>query len=326
MSSERSRMSPPHLSRRRLLGGALAGAASMATVTAADAKPFFESRKLPIGIQLYSLGPEAAKDIDATCAELARIGYRTVELAGFMGRKPAEVRAALDRAGLRCASVHVQPRALGPDGGLDGDLGKLADAILGVGAAQAVMPIFYIPQRLGGLQPGEDGGAYLRRIATSLTADDWAFNADFLNEKAAALKALGVRLGYHNHNCEFAPVGGSNGLEILLKRTDPALVNFEIDVGWVAAAGQDPIALMNRHKGRFTLMHVKDLKASTQSNFVLRMDPTEVGSGAIDWKRLLPAAYEAGVRSFFFEQEPPFARPRMEAAKISFDYLAGVQA
>ena len=314
------------VSRRMMLGGALSGAAAMATSgTATAAQPFFAAKRLPIGIQLYALGPEAAKDIDATFAEVARIGFKTVELAGFMGRKPAEVRAALDRAGLACASVHVQGRAMGPDGGLDGDLVQLADALNAVGAKQAVMPIFFIPERFK-LAPGEDRGGFLRRVATGMTADDWAFNADFLNEKGSALKTAGLTLGYHNHNCEFAPVAGTNGLEILLKRTDPSLVNFEIDVGWVAAAGHDPIALMAKHKGRFNLMHVKDLKASTKPNFVLSMDPTEVGSGVLDWKRLLPAAHAAGVRHFFFEQEPPFARSRIEAARISFDYLARVTA
>jgi sugar phosphate isomerase/epimerase len=125
---------------------------------------------------------------------------------------------------------------------------------------------------------------------------------------------------------EFAPVGGSSGLEILLKNTDPDFVTFELDVGWVAAAGVDPAAVFAKHKGRFSLMHVKDIKADTKPNFTLQMDPTEVGSGKLPWKTLLPAAYAAGVRGFYVEQEPPFARPRIEAAKISHDYLAGVTA
>ena len=99
-----------------------------------------------------------------------------------------------------------------------------------------------------------------------------------------------------------------------------------MDVGWVTAAGQDPFALLKKHPGRFTLMHVKDIKASTKPNFVLQQDPTEVGGGMIDWPKLLPAAYAAGVRGFFVEQEAPFAHARLDSAKISFDYLAGVAA
>ncbi len=97
-------------------------------------------------------------------------------------------------------------------------------------------------------------------------------------------------------------------------------------MGWVAAAGRDPLELLNQHKGRFTMMHVKDIKASTKPNFNLMQDPTEIGSGVLDWKKLLPAAHAGGVRSFFVEQEPPFERPRIEAVKIDHDYLAGLVA
>jgi sugar phosphate isomerase/epimerase len=291
----------------------------------AAAQPFFKRHGLPIGIQLYTLGPDAAKDLDGALAALAAAGYGAVELAGFYGRTPQQFRAALDKAGLKATSVHVQSRAIGPDGGLDGDLGKLADSVLAVGATQAVMPSPRIPERLG-LRPaaGEDIGGWFRRTLSQMTADDWKMNADFLNEKAAALKAAGVRLGYHNHNFEFRPVDGTTGIEILFSRTDPALVTFEPDIGWVAAAGVDPAAFLTRHKGRVSMVHVKDIKADTEANFELRMDPTEIGSGKLDWKTLLPAAYAAGVRHFYVEQEPPFARPRIEAARISAAYLANV--
>jgi sugar phosphate isomerase/epimerase len=159
-----------------------------------------------------------------------------------------------------------------------------------------------------------------------MTADDWKWNADFLNEKAAVLKKAGIVAGYHNHNFEFAPLGNTTGMDILLKGTDPSLVTFEMDVGWVTAAGHDPFAMLKAHPGRFTQMHVKDIKATTKANFELKQDPTEVGSGMIDWKKLLPAAYAAGVRGFYYEQEPPFAHARLESAKISYDYLAKVVA
>ncbi|HEX2818447.1 MAG TPA: sugar phosphate isomerase/epimerase, partial [Phenylobacterium sp.] len=126
---------------------------------------------------------------------------------------------------------------------------------------------------------------------------------------------------YHNHNIEFAPKGETNGLEILLKYTDPALVPFEMDVGWVVAAGHDPFALLKAHPGRFRQMHVKDVKASTKANFAFQQDPADIGSGIIDWKRLLPAAYAHGVRDFFVEQEAPFDKPRLESVRIDFDYL-----
>lgn len=309
------------LSRRGLLaaGAAVFGAAWAGGAAAAET-PFFQRHKQHVGIQLYSLGPDLAKALDAQLATVAKIGFKSVELAGYLGRTPAELRAAFDRAGLVCSSAHISPKGAN---GFSGDLAKLADELHVIGVKSAIMPILYIPDRLG--------GADLRQAGGQMTADDWKWNVDFLNEKAAVLKKSGIVTGYHNHNFEFAPLsdgkgGDATGMEILLKGTDPSLVTFEMDVGWVTAAGQDPFALLKAHPGRFTQMHVKDIKPTTKANFELRQDPTEVGSGMIDWKKLLPAAYDAGIRGFYYEQEPPFAHARLESAKISFDYLAKVVA
>lgn len=303
------------LSRRGLLAaGAAAFGAGLTGAANAAAAPFFARHKLPIGIQLYTLGPDLAKELDAQLATLAKIGFKSVELAGYLGRTPAELRAAFDKAGLICRSAHIAPK--GP-GGFSGDLAKLADELHVIGVKAAIMPILYIPDRLGN---------DLRAAGPQMTADDWKWNADFLNEKAAVLKKAGITTGYHNHNFEFAPLGDTSGMEILLKGTDPNLVTFEMDAGWVTAAGQDPFALLKAHPGRFTQMHVKDIKPTTKANFELRQDPTEVGNGMIDWKNLLPAAYAGGVRGFYVEQEPPFAHTRLESAKISFDYLSRVVA
>jgi sugar phosphate isomerase/epimerase len=309
------------LSRRGLLaaGAATLGAALAGGARAAET-PFFQRHALPVGIQLYSLGPELAKELDAQLATVAKIGFKSVELAGYLGRTPAELRAAFDKAGLVCPSAHISPKGAG---GFSGDLAKLADEMHVIGVKSVMMPIFYIPDRLE--------SADLRQAGVQMTADDWKWNADFLNEKAAVLKKAGIVSGYHNHNFEFAPLkdakgGDTNGLEILLKGTDPSLVTFEMDVGWVTAAGHDPLALLKAHPRRFTQMHVKDVKSTTKTNFELKQDPTEVGGGMIDWKKLLPAAYAASVRGFYYEQEPPFAHPRLESAKISYDYLAKVVA
>lgn len=308
------------LSRRGFLAaGAAAFGAGLTGAAGAAQTPFFQSRKLPLGIQLYSLGPDLAKELDAQLATVAKIGFKSVELAGYLGRTPAELRAAFDKAGLVCNSAHIPPK--GPNS-FSGDLNKLADDLNVIGVKSAIMPILYIPDRLGN---------DLRQAGVQMTADDWKWNADFLNEKAAVLKKAGIISGYHNHNFEFAPLkdakgGDTNGMEILLKGTDPNLVTFEMDAGWVTAAGQDPFALLKAYAGRFTQMHVKDIKPSTKFNFELKQDPTEVGAGMIDWKKLLPAAYAEGVRGFYYEQEPPFAHTRLESAKISYDYLAKVVA
>ena len=317
------------LNRRSVIQGSLAlGAVSGLTACQVGYRggAMIGSSDAPIGIQLYTLGDLPRKDLDGALVEVARIGYKKVELPGFFGKAPTEIRAALDRAGLVCSSVHV-PLSGGsnefPD--LSGDIAKVADQVALVGAQYVVAPMFKVPPdvKLAPL-PGEDIAAALKRVAASMTEDEWKRMAERLNDAGAAVKRHGLQFGYHNHNVEFAPHGDRTGWDIVVSGTDPDLVVFELDVGWVSAAGLDPAKLLLRDRGRYRLMHVKDLKASTAPNFVLSMDPTEVGSGRIDWMAVMNAAKDAGVREYFVEQEPPFERDRLEAARISFNYLSAL--
>jgi sugar phosphate isomerase/epimerase len=322
------------LSRRGLLAAGAAGLAATALpgLSQAASPPFFARTGLPIGLQLYTLADQAKADLEGTLKAVAAIGFKTIELAGYAGRTPAQLRQAMDAVGLTTPSAHVQVQAQGGESSLDGDLSRLADEAHVLGVKMIVMPIFYTPDRFD-LKPraGEAFGQRLGRIGGQMTADDWKFNADFLNAKGAVLKTHGLKLAYHNHNPEFSPLAGGkpgarHGYEVLMAGTDPALVSFEMDAGWVAAAGHDPLALLKDHPGRFVAMHVKDIRATTKPNFVFAQDPTEVGSGMIDWTRLLPAAHAAGVADFFVEQEPPFAHSRLESVGISFDYLSKLKA
>lgn len=313
------------LSRRNLISfGAAAATLGAAPAAWAAKEAFFMSHKLPIGLQLYTLGPGLAADLDNQLSQVAKTGYKTVELAGYLGKTPKELRAAFDKAGLSATSSHVQGRPSGTDPSLQ-DVDRLvADAHV-IGIKSFVLPMFPIPTHIDMTpKPGDDRRAVLARLAQQMTLDDWKATADLLNTAGAKIQKAGLRLGYHNHNVEFAPSGGTTGMEYLLKNTDPKLVHFEMDVGWVVAAGQDPLALMKAHPGRFKQMHVKDVLATTKPNFAFQQDPTEIGSGMIDWKTLLPAAYAAGIRDFFVEQEAPFAKPRLGSVKVSFDYLNGL--
>jgi sugar phosphate isomerase/epimerase len=314
------------VSRRSFMAATAAAGCTAATAAlAASARRhrFFASHDLPIGLQLYTLGDAPDKDLDGTLQAVAKIGYRTVEGVGYMNRTAAEFRAALDRAGLSCPSTHV-PLQAGNGGGpsLAGDIGALAADMHRLGVKYVVVPMLAVPQRLGAQRAGEDGSAYWDRVGKEMTADDWRHLAAQLNEKGAALKREGLKLGYHNHNVELTRLGSKTALDLLIENTDPGLVWLEMDVGWIAAGGLEPIPLLRAHPRRFRLMHIKDLKATTVPNAALRMDPANVGSGTLDWKAILPVAYEAGVRYYYVEQEPPFVGPRMEAARADYDFLA----
>jgi len=315
----------PAMTRRVFLGTAAAASCMAATpgwAAAAARRRFFAGHDLPIGIQLYTLGQEPYRDLDGTLQTLAKIGYRTVEPVALMKRTAAQLHAALDRVGLECPSTHVPLDADGSGGlSLAGDIGELAADMHILGVKYVVVPMFSLPPRFK-QGKGEDGLQFASRAAAQMTVADWRHLAARLNEKGAALKREGLKLAYHNHNVEFVKCGPTTAFDLLMAHTDPDLVWFEMDVGWVAAAGVDPIAVLRAHRRRFRLMHIKDLKASTVPNTAFRMDPADVGSGTLDWAKILPVAYDVGVRYYYVEQEPPFAEPRMDAARTDYAYLA----
>jgi sugar phosphate isomerase/epimerase len=318
------------LNRRSLLA-AFAGTGAIAMfegpAEAARGKSFFKRVGLPIGLQLYTLGDEPSKDLDGTLGRVAAMGYRDIELPGLLGKPAAELKAAADRAGLKYSCLHLPAAPLFGGSGLS--LSDPSEEIAAVartlGIKNIVMPIQLIPVGFAP-GPGESFQAAIARAMAIAGPDIWKRTAAVLNEKAAALKPLGISLGYHNHNIEFAPVGKTTGWEILMREIDPKLVSLEVDIGWIAAAGLDPVAFLNTLKGRVRQLHMKDVKATTKANFALSMDPTEIGSGRLDWAKILPAAHKAGVRNFYVEQEPPFAIPRLEAIQRSYTFLAGLKA
>jgi sugar phosphate isomerase/epimerase len=313
-----------NLDRRSLL--ALMAAAAAAGPASAAGKGFFESRKLPVGIQVYSLGDLPRNDLDGTMKSVGKIGYKTVELAGYLGKTPAQLKTAFSAAGLTCPSAHVGIRAgTAEEPGLLGDIGKLSADMHVLGVKTVIAPAFAAPKDVV-VKDAAPGALGLAQIVKAMTADHWKQVAAQLNDIGGKLSKNGLAFGYHNHNVEFTPLGTTSGYEILLAETDPKLVSFEMDIGWVAAAGRDPIQLFAQHSGRFRAAHLKDVKADTVANYEFKMDPTEVGSGKLAWSKILPAAYKAGVRNFFVEQEAPFAFPRLVSAEKCYSYLSTLQA
>jgi sugar phosphate isomerase/epimerase len=316
------------MDRRHFIAGSAAatlltaGVSAPGLALAGRGKGFFASHGIPVGLQLYTLDPNLGKDFDGTLAAVRRIGYSQVELAGMHGRSAEAMRKALDGNGLSALSIHVPGSNLfGAGYHLEGDLDALAADAHTMGITDIVMPIFLMPKDFKAPE-GADVVTMLVAAGNALKADDYLRMAEFLNEKASRLAKHELKLSYHNHNFELAPLpDGTNGLEILLKKTNPRSVHFELDVGWVSAAGHKAVDILRAHPGRFTQMHVKDIKASTVPNYSLQQEPTEVGSGAIPWRDILPIAWRAGVRRYFVEQEPPYERERLDAIATSYRFL-----
>jgi sugar phosphate isomerase/epimerase len=315
------------MNRRSLLHAGLSFATVIAApslsgcmATSAGRKGFFAAHELPIGLQLYTLGDAVNKDLEGTLARVSAIGYRTVELAGVKGGETTRIGAAADKAGVAITSVHVGAGPASAQGPLtvQADPVQLSAELQVLGCRDVVVPFPVLPS----VTPagGEDMLTALRRAFRSGT-DHWKRTAALLNERGEALRRQGMSLSYHNHDLEFLQVSGTRGWDILMADTDPKLVSFEVDIGWVVAGGLDPVAFVERLAGRVRQLHVKDLNAPSEPRDVLKMDSTEVGSGIVDWKNVLAAAYRAGARQFYVEQEPPFKLDRFEAVAKSYAYL-----
>jgi len=306
------------LDRRAFLLASLA-AGACATTPKPPAEPLLMRDDRRLGIQLYSLGPDAYRDLPATFAAIAQIGYKTVQM-NVQG-DAAKTRAALDASGLACTSLHTFVGATNDAAALDRAAAQAAAFARTVGASYVVTSV--PPLAAGKFKPqaGDTQIQTLLRAVQAQTPDDWKLTCDTLNAFAQRLQKEGVGFAYHNHNFEFAKLGDGRIIDTILTNTDPALVKLEIDVGWIAAAGLDPQDFIAQYPDRARLMHIKDIKATTEPNFELKMDPSEVGRGTQNWRTILDTAIISGVEHFYVEQEPPFAIPEFEAARFNFNYL-----
>jgi sugar phosphate isomerase/epimerase len=270
------------------------------------------SRKPQIGLQLYSVRQMLPKDFPGTLKQVADVGFRNVEAAGFYNHSAAEVKQMMAAAGLNCFSAHY----------------SLADLLKGVDATMEyakTLGLEYVicsspsvadPSRFA----NAPGGAW-QAMHNSMTADDWKWNAEQFNQIGQKMKAQGLKFGYHNHTMEFRDLGGgTNGYQILLKDTDPAVVTLEMDCGWVAAAGANPAEILLAHPTRFSLLHIKDFKAAQPGQEPGQRVSTELGRGVVDFKPVFAAARKVGIRYAIVEQEE-FDIPAMEALKIDFDFM-----
>jgi sugar phosphate isomerase/epimerase len=240
-------------------------------------------RQDQISLQLYTVREETARDMLATLRRISEIGYPAVEFAGFGGLSAAELRSILDDLGLRTSGAHV------PYNSWETDPEAIITEMHTLDCAHAILPMAPPEQR-----SDESAVATLARS---------------LNRWGELCRKEGVTFSYHNHDFEFAPLGGTTMWDILVRVTDPELVYFELDLYWVRYGGADPEPLLSDLGDRIPLVHLKDMASDEQSSDL------PVGEGTMPWKGLLRAADAAGVQWYVAEQDNP--RDALEDVKIS---------
>lgn len=241
-----------------------------------------------IGIELYTVRREFAKDPEGTLARVAEIGYREVEFAEYPPGTPQEIRRMLDRHGLRAPASHVGLTELRT--GWDAALERA-----GVIGQQYIVVAFV--------------GQNERK-----NADDWKRIAASFNRAGATARKDGLSFCYHNHDFEFPPLDGVVPYDLLLGETDPKLVGLELDLYWISKAGKDPLDYFAKWPGRFPLVHVKDMDATPRRFFA------DVGKGTIDFRRIFRRARQAGIQHYFYEQDETPGDP-FDSARASYQYL-----
>lgn len=295
------------ISRRHVLLGAAAGMGTAAMAGAAPAKGVL--KMWPLGVQLWTVNTQLQSDIPSTLKGLKDAGYDVVETAGTIGHTAAEFRVLIEDAGLTCRSAHTSMGDL--MNGLDQ---KIADAK----ALGAEWLVCSSPKPPVTLDPAKD---WVAAMIEAMTLDAWKTNAEQLAIMAPKVTAAGLKFAYHNHPMEFHDLGETMGYDILVGSS--ADLRLEMDLGWVAVGGKDPVAMMKKYAGRIDLLHVKDVVADASAPVGYRS--VEVGAGMIDWKGVFTTAHKIGIKGYFVEQEAPYLKPVMTSLAESRAYLAGLK-
>lgn len=247
------------ISRREFLLGM--GAAPFCAAAPAD-------RRIPIGLQLFSVRNRCQADLPGTLARVKEIGFEGVELAGNYGHSAAEFRSLLDGEGLVCCGAHLSLAQLQAP-----KYRATVDFLHGVGAKKAVVP---------GLP-----ATYIKDLT------GWRGAATLFVQLSDQLRKDGLELGYHNHAVEFKAIDGERPLDVFL-RSAPG-VFLELDLGGAGYGGANPVEVLETYRRRTKMIHVKDY-TSTKPDLM-------IGTGSMDWAALARDAQTAAIEWYVIEHD-----------------------
>jgi sugar phosphate isomerase/epimerase len=258
-----------HVTRRAFLASTAAIPVALATQT---------TGAIPIGLELYSVRDNLAKDLPATLRAVAKMGYQMVEFyAPYFAWTPErakEVRAILDDAGIRCNSTHNGLESFSASG--------LPHAM----ELNHILGSHYI---------------VLASAGDVKVLDGYRKAAETLRHAHETMKAQGLRAGYHNHDAEFRPLEGTRPIEIIAANTPPDLM-LQLDVGTCVEAGADPVAWVAANPGRILSLHLKDWSAERGYKVLF-------GEGQVPWQKLLETAEASGGAEFYLIEQEESGNP-----------------
>ncbi len=245
------------------------------------------------GLQLYSLRDDLPKDPKGILKQVASFGYKQVESfegkqGMFWGMSNTDFKKYMDELGLTIVSSHCD---------INKDFEKKA------------------------AQAGEIGMKYLicPYIGAQKTLDDYKKYAETFNKSGEICKKNGLRFAYHNHDYTFKLLEGKMPQDVLMENTNTELVDYQMDIYWVVTPGADPEAWLKKYPNRFRLCHVKDrIKGAKPEELEASCD---VGTGSIDFAKVLKTASENGMQYYIVEQERYDNSTPLKSVETDANYL-----
>ena len=237
--------------------------------------------KIPLGLQLYSVREDAAKDLSGVLTAVGKMGYDGVEFAGYYGHSAADIRKMLDDNGLICCGGHL---------GLDTMLG---DALPATIEYQQILGNKFL------IVPG------LSKERTASKAA-WLETAGLMNEIAEKLEPHGMRTGYHNHHTEFLPMEGELPWDIFFGNTSPKVI-MQFDTGNAMHGGAEAGPFLRRYPGRAATVHLKEFSATD--------DKALIGEGDVKWAEIFDLCETVGNTEWYVVEQESYAYPPLECVE-----------
>jgi sugar phosphate isomerase/epimerase len=240
------------------------------TIGGITARTLLAQKSIPVAVQLYSVRQIAAKDLPGVLAQVAKLGYKGVEFAGYHGHEAPAVRKMLDENGLKAAGTHI-----GLDALLGDNLPKTLEFNKIIGNKNLIVP------------------SMPRKYSTS--AATWKEAAQVFNDISDNVRPQGFVVGFHNHTVEFRPLEEQVPFDVFFQATKPE-VKVQLDVGHARRAGANPVDVINRYKGRVVSIHVKEYSPDKPE--------AVLGEGVVEWKEVFSALERnGGIEWYIVEEE-----------------------
>jgi sugar phosphate isomerase/epimerase len=270
-------------SRRSFLATSLSS--SLAVSAASSLSLSAKGKRIPIGLELYSVRDVLGKDLPGTVRAVAKQGYEVVEFYSqyfsWTLEYAKEVRKLLDDTGMKCSSTHNGAESFSGAG-----IQKAIDLNSILGARYIVMA-----------HPGKE-------IAT---AAGWKEVAEKLNAASEKFKVAGIKAGYHNHDAEWKPIEGVKPIEVLAKNTVKSVM-LQLDVGTCVATGNDPVAWIKANPGRINSLHLKEWSPEKEYKVLF-------GDGKAPWKEIFAAAEKVGGVEFYLIEQEGYDTPSIQTVE-----------